>query len=125
MVPFRNPATAVQTAYNKLLTKERVIIERVFGMWKRRFPILHGEVRIKSKRVPSLVITFAVLHNIGKYLNDDGPEMEDEVEEDEEEDMNDGDDVEGTDAQERRAGRQKRDELYSIKFLIYACRVRP
>lgn len=39
MTPFENPTTA-EVKYNKLLKKERVIVERCFGQLKRRFPTL-------------------------------------------------------------------------------------
>nr|CAH7733030.1 unnamed protein product [Callosobruchus chinensis] len=35
MVPFRNPNTPAEHAYNSLFTKERVIIERCFGELKQ------------------------------------------------------------------------------------------
>nr|CAH7715388.1 unnamed protein product [Callosobruchus chinensis] len=35
MVPFGNPNTLAEHAYNNLFTKERVIIERCFGQLKQ------------------------------------------------------------------------------------------
>ncbi|XP_030762186.1 putative nuclease HARBI1 [Sitophilus oryzae] len=37
ITPFRNPNNALERAYNRLLKKERVIIERCLGQLKRRF----------------------------------------------------------------------------------------
>jgi hypothetical protein len=39
MTPFKNPQIPEERAYNKLFTKERVIIERCFEQLKQRFPV--------------------------------------------------------------------------------------
>lgn len=71
MVPYRNPDTPQQISYNRLLSSERVIIERCFGQLKRRFPSLHYGVRLALPSVPSFILTCFILHNISKYLQDD------------------------------------------------------
>jgi hypothetical protein len=40
MTPFRICHTNEENVFNKLLKKERVIIERSFGQVKRRLPII-------------------------------------------------------------------------------------
>ena len=40
MTPYVPAATPQETTYNRIHTRERVIIERCFGQLKRRFPIL-------------------------------------------------------------------------------------
>ena len=74
MVPFRNPETPTQQQFNKVFTKERVIIERCFGQLKKRFPMLAGVVRVATKQVPNIIVACVVLHNISKYLHDNLPE---------------------------------------------------
>jgi hypothetical protein len=76
MTPFRQPSTPQQREFNKVFTKERVIIERCFGQLKRCFPILHYKVRLNLEKVASLIITCFVFHNVAKYLgdNDDFPD---------------------------------------------------
>lgn len=64
LTPFANPQNASQRRYNSSHKKTRVLIEQVFGRWKRRFAILHGEVRVKFERVPMLIACCALLHNI-------------------------------------------------------------
>uniref|UniRef100_A0A8D8UXJ5 DDE Tnp4 domain-containing protein n=1 Tax=Cacopsylla melanoneura TaxID=428564 RepID=A0A8D8UXJ5_9HEMI len=71
MTPYRNPMENDEIAFNNLLKKERVIIERCFGQVKRRFPILQYMVRVKLDRVPRIIVCCFILHNIAKYLQDE------------------------------------------------------
>lgn len=76
MNPFRNPAAPHERAYNKLHTKERVLIERTFGQIKSKFPFLRGSVRVKTERIPRMVVACFVLHNISKFLREEDSEDE-------------------------------------------------
>lgn len=38
--PLSNPATPAEQEYNTRLSSTRMTVERLFGVWKRRFPIL-------------------------------------------------------------------------------------
>ncbi|XP_062554268.1 putative nuclease HARBI1 [Armigeres subalbatus] len=71
MTPYRNPDTVVRVNYNKIFCRERVVIERVFGQVKRRFPFLQNTVRMITHRVPSMVLACFILHNVAKYLQDE------------------------------------------------------
>ncbi|PSN40996.1 hypothetical protein C0J52_16072 [Blattella germanica] len=71
MTPFRNPGTQEERAYNLCFTKERVIIERCFGQVKQRFPILGNKIRLETRKVPSVILSCFVLHNVAKYLGDE------------------------------------------------------
>lgn len=83
MTPYNDPDDAANVAYNKLLTKERVIIERCFGQLKRRFPILKYVCRVKLENIPKIVVACVILHNIAKLLNDrDFEDLEEESVED-------------------------------------------
>ena len=42
----------------------------MFGRWKRRFHLLHGEIQMTPKRTCTLVAACAVLHNLAIKLND-------------------------------------------------------
>jgi len=64
LTPFIHPTSLAQERYNAKHRKTRVIIEQVFGRFKRRFSILHSEIRVKTNRVPMLVACCAILHNI-------------------------------------------------------------
>lgn len=70
MTIFRNPVSHEQKAYNALHKKERVIIERMFGQLKRRFPILANTIRVSTQRIPQLISACIVLFNVSKFLND-------------------------------------------------------
>ncbi|XP_058817968.1 putative nuclease HARBI1 isoform X2 [Topomyia yanbarensis] len=71
MTPYRNPDTQVRMHYNKIFCRERVVIERVFGQVKRRFPFLQNAVRMATYRVPSMILACFVLHNVAKHLKDE------------------------------------------------------
>lgn len=82
MTPYAKP-NIHQTAYNRLHKRERVIIERIFGQLKRRFPILGSIIRVATERVPKLITACMILHNIGKFLNEPQFDGDDELEDDE------------------------------------------
>ncbi|KAG5895873.1 hypothetical protein JTB14_012256 [Gonioctena quinquepunctata] len=71
MTPHYNPVTPQKRAFNDLLQRERVIIERCFGQLKQRFPISQGTVRVRLNFVPTLIVAFVILHNIAKYFKDE------------------------------------------------------
>jgi hypothetical protein len=91
--------------FNRILTKDRVIIERCFGQVKKRFPILRGQVRIQLHRVPILIVACFVLHNVAKYLQDGDDDFMDVDPDDEHEDL---DGEEGNDAYIRQLGQERR-----------------
>ncbi|XP_056636881.1 putative nuclease HARBI1 [Diorhabda sublineata] len=70
LTPFDESRNAREKNHNSTHAQERVIIERVFGQMKRRFPILSSQVRTPVKNVPNLVISCRVLHNVAKHFND-------------------------------------------------------
>lgn len=58
-------------------------MERGIGQLKRRFHVLHGEVRLRLEKVSKVIIACAILHNICKVRQiaeplEDGDEDEDE-----------------------------------------------
>lgn len=111
LTPFDEVRNPRERNFNLTHAQERVIIERVFGQMKRRFPILSSQVRIAVEKVPKLVLSCAVLHNIAKHLNDawevqDGVENAiDEVEE------NIAAILDRNEMRNRRRGQQKRIQI--------------
>nr|XP_047141437.1 putative nuclease HARBI1 [Hydra vulgaris] len=88
LTSYLNPTTASQRRYHISLRKTRVIIEQVFGRWKRRFHLLHGEIRMTPERTYTKIVACAVLHNLAIQLND-GDMDENPIENDE----NDNEDI--------------------------------
>ena len=64
MTPYQDPETPSQRRLNRALRITRSIIERSFGILKRRFHILHSEVRMTPERVCTITVACCVLHNI-------------------------------------------------------------
>lgn len=85
MTSFLNPATGKQEAHNKAHVSTRVEIEQSFGWWKRRFHVLHSEVRMKPEKTCQIIGTCAVLHNIAILLKE--PKVDYQLEEDNQPDM--------------------------------------
>lgn len=115
ITPFKPPRNVDQRRFNLNHARERVMVERVFGQLKQRFPILGNCVRVSLQRVPKVIVTCAVLHNISKHLNDQFRyEVEARDEAEEEQDGNDEEDpvVERLENRATKArGEQKRQEM--------------
>lgn len=58
-------------SYNRLFTREIVIIEGYFGQLKHCFLILRHKIPVKIGKVPSLVISCFILYNLVKHLIDE------------------------------------------------------
>lgn len=112
ITPFKPAVNIVQGRFNRQHASERVIIERVFGQLKRRFPILGNCIRLSLDKVPKVVVSCAVLHNVAKHLKDEydiEPEQENIGEIDEYEEII-GDDVRESNVTKMR-GEQKRQDM--------------
>lgn len=70
LTPLRNVQNAAEGRYNRAHITTRSSIERAFGLWKRRFPILKYGMRIKLENVPPLIVALAVIHNIAINQNE-------------------------------------------------------
>ena len=70
MTPYANPEIPQQETYNSAHTKTWVIIEQTYGRWKRRFHVLHSEIRMAPEKVCLIIGACAVLHNIAVLLNE-------------------------------------------------------
>lgn len=81
MTPYLNPKTPQEERFNRAHKITRCTIERTFGVLKRRFHVLHSEVRMAPFRVCSLIVACCVLHNLAISLREPDPEdceMDDE-----------------------------------------------
>lgn len=112
MTPYRNPQTPTEIYYNEQHARNRVIIERCFGQVKKRFPVLMNEIRVSLHKIPRIIISCFILHNVAKHLNDENhfpniPQAEDDYEENEE-----------NERQVRMHGIRRRNELANILFAL-------
>ena len=78
---YANTEIPQQEAYNSAHTKTRVAIEQTYGRWKRRFHVLHSEIRMAPAKVCLIIGACAVLHNIAVLLNEpmDDADLPDEL----------------------------------------------
>ncbi|KMQ85441.1 nuclease harbi1 [Lasius niger] len=73
MTPLLNPRTPAEQLYNEWHIRTRNIIERLFGIWKRRFPVLALGLRLQLDKVMVVIVATAVLHNIVRQNGDEEP----------------------------------------------------
>lgn len=58
ITPYLRPSTQAEERFNVAHKKTRTQIERAFGWLKRRFHVLHGEIRMAPERVCSIIGEF-------------------------------------------------------------------
>lgn len=66
----------MRNLYNESQIRTRNVVERSYGVWKRRFPILSLGIRLDIERVEAIIVATAVLHNIAIDHNDVMPVSE-------------------------------------------------
>ena len=71
LTSFLCPSNQPERRYNFSHKKTRNLIERGFGIWKRRFPILKYCLRVKLENCPPIIVACAVLHNIAISLKEE------------------------------------------------------
>ncbi|XP_031331955.1 putative nuclease HARBI1 [Photinus pyralis] len=64
MTPLLNPNTPAQHLYNEAQIRTRNVVERSYGVWKRRFAVLSLGLRVKLTTTLNIIVATAVLHNI-------------------------------------------------------------
>lgn len=78
MTPVTRVMTPEENSYNESLIRTRVTVERLFGVWKKRFPILSLGIRVsepKAVKADFYIMACAVLHNIAcRQREGDPPE---------------------------------------------------
>lgn len=71
--------TAAENLYNESIIRTRNTVERQYGVWKRRFPILKLGMRMKLETIMNVIVATAVLHNVALDMNEEIPENWNEV----------------------------------------------
>lgn len=80
MTPLANPTTPGEKLYNESHIRTRNIIERMFGVWKRRFPVLAYGCRLKLSTTLIVIVATCVLHNIARQMGMADPSGSDDFE---------------------------------------------
>lgn len=73
MTPLANPTTRAENLYNESLIRTRNVVERSYGIWKRRFPCLSMGIRTKIETTLKIIVATAILHNIAIDMNVENP----------------------------------------------------
>ncbi|KAJ8929983.1 hypothetical protein NQ314_017271 [Rhamnusium bicolor] len=71
LTPVIQPGNINENRYNTAHIRTRNIVERVFGVWKRRFPCLRRILSTKLQTSTTIICACAVLHNIAIQQRDD------------------------------------------------------
>lgn len=66
LTPFANPRDSHERRFNFAHAKTRTTVERLFGVWKRRFPCVGKGLRTKMETSLTIIIATAVLHNYAR-----------------------------------------------------------
>lgn len=95
ITPYTNPSTTSRQRFNNSHKRTRVLIEQCFGRWKRRFGILHSEIRTSPEKACRIITACAMLHNIAilrKYpeVDAEGDDIIDDINEDIVQNLNNG-----------------------------------
>ncbi|KAL0861600.1 hypothetical protein ABMA27_009099 [Loxostege sticticalis] len=68
-----NPRTPAQQLYNESQIRTRNPVERSYGVWKRRFPVLSLGLRVKLDKALVIIMATAVLHNMLRQRGEEVP----------------------------------------------------
>lgn len=64
ITPLLNATTEVEELYNEAVIRTRNPVERQYGVWKRRFPVLATKLRLKLATSLKVIVATAILHNV-------------------------------------------------------------
>ncbi|KAG5866530.1 hypothetical protein JTB14_007730 [Gonioctena quinquepunctata] len=82
MVPLPRPVSPEEQLYNESLIRTRSTVERLFEVWKRRFPILSTGIRISRENIQkadAIIVACAVLQNIAREHKEQVPPVDPDV----------------------------------------------
>lgn len=64
LTPLLQTTNEAEALYNESLIRTRNVVERSYGIWKRRFPALAMGLRVKLETTQAVIVASAILHNI-------------------------------------------------------------
>ncbi|GFW90076.1 putative nuclease HARBI1 [Trichonephila clavipes] len=70
MTPFLNSVGAGQVRYNAAHARARNVVERQYGVWKKRFSCIDTPFRCSLETAQTVIVATAVLHNLALSLGD-------------------------------------------------------
>lgn len=76
LTPLSAPNTEPEKLYQRTHILMRNAVERLFGVWKRRFPSLATGLQIKVETVLIVIVACGVLHNLAIQNSDRGDDFE-------------------------------------------------
>ncbi|CAI6358096.1 unnamed protein product [Macrosiphum euphorbiae] len=79
MTPLLNTSTQAEENYQRAHIATRNVIERVFGVWKRRFPVLAVRILTQLSTSMKTIVATAVLYNMLLQQRDEMPHNEEPI----------------------------------------------
>ncbi|CAB0020151.1 unnamed protein product [Nesidiocoris tenuis] len=77
--PLAQTRNAAERQYQEAVIRGRNPVERKYGVWKRRFPVLSLGLRLKLPNAQAVVLATGVLHNIAKLMDGAEPPLDPSV----------------------------------------------
>lgn len=73
ITPVANPRSNAEQLFNEAQIRTRNPIERLFGVVKRRFPILSLGIRVSLDTAKKIIVVCAILHNLAIDMKEPDP----------------------------------------------------
>ncbi|KAJ8911003.1 hypothetical protein NQ315_011268 [Exocentrus adspersus] len=73
MTKLQTVETLAENLYNESIIRTRNVVERQYGVWKRRFMILRLGMRLKLDTIRAVIVATAVLHNLAIDMGEEIP----------------------------------------------------
>lgn len=74
--PFLNIESAAQNLYNEAQIRTRNVVERSYGVLKRRFAVLSTGIKMNIECTQKIIVACAVLHNIAIEAREEVPPVQ-------------------------------------------------